>query len=245
MQDRVALVTGGTRGIGNAIATRLAAAGAVPIMTYLSDETSATSALTAIRRIGTRAEALQLDISDRAAVDDLVSGIFARHGRIDILVNNAFATTGTPKKTHEVDPDVWNRAISANLSGPFFVTRACLPAMLDAGYGRIVFVGSLAARGEPGRGSYAVAKHALEALAKTIALEYARSGITCNVVSPGYTNAGAFLKLDPTTIERAAKSVPMKRLADPEEIAEAVLYFTSPSAGYTTGQVLGVDGGAR
>lgn len=239
-----AIVSGGTRGLGLAISHRLAKAGFTPAMLYHQDEAAAEAALESIRGLAPEAVALRTDIADPSSVTEAVAEISARLGTIQVLINNAFRTTGTPKKVHELDPEAWSLGLHTNLSGAFFLTRAVLPSMLAESYGRIVFVGSLAARGEPGRAIYAAAKNGLIGLMRTLAKEYAQHNITSNMVSPGFMDAGAFLRLDEATRERAAKGVPMKRLGRAEEVAEAVAYFASREAAYTTGQVLGVDGGA-
>ena len=241
---RVAIISGGTRGLGLAISERLAQAGLTPTMLYLQDQASAEAALERVRVHAPSALALPCNLANAESVAETVQEAEAQLGPAEVLVNNAFQSTGLPKKVHELDPEVWTEGLAANLSGAFFLTRAVLPSMLAQTYGRIVFVGSLAARGEPGRSLYATAKSGLVGLMRTVAKEYAAQGITSNMVSPGFMDAGAFLRLDAQIRERAAKSVPMKRLGKAEEIAEAVAYFAGREAGYTTGQVLGVDGGA-
>lgn len=237
---RVAIVTGGTRGLGRAIAGRLAAAGFVPALVYRQD----VEAARAVKESLPEAIVEQVDVASPEAVAAFVDRVLATHGRIDALVHAAFRSGRAPKKLHEVAIDGWTEDLATNLTGAFLITRACLPAMLAAKYGRIVYIGSLAARGERGRAAYSVAKQGLAGLARTVAQEYAADGITANVVSPGYIEAGAFLRLDPAIRERARSRVPMGRLGTAEEVAEAVAYFCSPASGFTTGQILGVDGGA-
>lgn len=240
----VAIVSGGTRGLGLAIARRLASAGLTPAVLYRQDEAAAAAGLAQLQAVTPGAIAVQADVADPDEVTRALAEIEARLGAASVLVNNAFTSTGAPRKVHELDPATWARGLDTNLSGAFLLTRAVLPSMLAAGFGRVIFVGSLAARGEPGRAIYATAKSGMVGLMRTVAKEYAQHGITANMVSPGFMDAGAFLRLDPDVRERAAKSVPMRRLGRAEEVAEAVAYFASREAGYTTGQVLGVDGGA-
>lgn len=240
----VAIVSGGTRGLGLAISQRLARAGHTPAMLYRADEAAAAEALAQVQAVAPGALTVRADIAEPDSVARAVAEVEARLGAASVLVNNAFASTGAPRKVHELDPETWARGLDTNLSGAFLLTRAALPSMLAAGFGRVVFVGSLAARGEPGRSIYATAKSGLVGLMRTVAKEYAQHGVTANMVSPGFMDAGAFLRLEPEVRERAAKSVPMRRLGRAEEVAEAVAYFASREAGYTTGQVLGVDGGA-
>ncbi len=242
--QRVAIISGGTRGLGLAISDRLARAELTPAMLYHQDHAAAEAALERIRVHAPSAMALPCDLADPDSVSEVVGEISQALGAAEVLVNNAFQSTGVPKKVHELEPALWNEGLAVNLGGAFLLTRCVLPSMLAAEYGRLVFVGSLAARGEPGRSVYSVAKNGLVGLMKTLAKEYAQHGITSNMVSPGFMDAGAFLRLDEQIRERAAKSVPMKRLGTAEEVAEAVAYFAGRDSGYTTGQILGVDGGA-
>lgn len=240
---RIALITGGTRGIGRAIALRFARGGATPVMTYRSDEAAAAEALGLARAIDPRAEVIRADVGAADQVSQLVQSVNATFGRIDVLVNNAFRSRPVPQKLHQTDPEAWSEDLAVNLTGPFLMTRAVLPAMIAQKQGRIVFIGSLAARGERGRAAYVVCKNGLIGMARAVAQEYAREGITANVVSPGYIAAGAFLRIDPAIQQAAIARVPAGRAGTAEEVAEAVWYVSSPEAGYITGQVLALDGG--
>lgn len=245
---RVALITGGTRGLGRTIALRLAKDGHVPALLHRDNSAAAEEALEALRAgseaTGDRARAYQADIGDRSSVEAAIARIHDELGPVEILVNNAYRAGRTPKKTHEVEPDELAEDLSTNLIGQFLVTRAAIPSMLEQGFGRIVFIGSLAMRGERGRVAYAIAKSGLVGLMKTVAQEYAKSGITANIVSPGFIEAGAFLRFSAEIRERAVSLVPSKRAGRPEDVAAAVSYLCSEDAGYTNGQVLGIDGGA-
>lgn len=243
--SRIALVTGGTRGLGLAIATALAKAGRTPILAYHQDPAAAAEALRVVRVHAPRAEAWPVDIGEPQSVANLVEQATKALGPIEILVNNAFRSGRTPKKVHEVEPSEWRTDLATNLDGPFLVTRAVLPGMLATGFGRVVFIGSLAARGEMGRSAYATAKAALVGLSGTVAQEYARHGITANVIHPGFIAAGAFVRLSSEIQERALKRVPSGRAGTPLEVGALVSYVTSDEAGYLTGQVISLDGGAR
>lgn len=242
---RVAMVTGGTRGIGRAIATRFARGGVIPVVIYRQDDARAQEAIDALRAIEPRARSIKADLAVAEEAARAVAETTDALGAIDILVNNAFRGGRPPKKVHEIDPQAFSDDLTSNLVGPFLITRAVLPGMIARGAGRIIFIGSLAMHGERGRAAYVVAKNGLVGLARAVAAEYAPSGITANVVAPGYIEAGAFLALDPAVREAALKRVPMKRLGTAEEIAELVWYLGLPAAGYVTGQVIGIDGGAR
>jgi NAD(P)-dependent dehydrogenase (short-subunit alcohol dehydrogenase family) len=243
MKDQVAIVTGGTRGIGRAISQRLAELGAIPWMIYREDEEGAAEATREICAICPAARALKADVAAPGEAERVVAAVLAVHSHLEIVVNNAFRGGRPAKKVHETDPDAWSEDLTVNLGAPFRMSRAALPAMMAQSYGRLIFIGSLAMRGERGRVAYVVAKNGLVGLAKTIALEYSRNGITANVVNPGYIEAGAFLRLDPAIREAAIKRVPMARAGTSQEIAALVGHLASREAAYTSGQVIGVDGG--
>ena len=243
MLNRIAIVTGGSRGLGRSISQQLSKLGAHVVMVYRKNKTEADAALKEIQDAGGSASLHQADISQAQEVETMISSVTDNHGRVDILVHSAFRSGRKPAKTHELDLEAWTDDLATNLTGAFLVSRACLKPMLEQTYGRIVFIGSLALRGERGRVAYTVAKNGVVGLSNTIAQEYARSGITSNVVSPGYLDAGAFLNLDPSIKEAAAKQVPQRRLGSAKEVAQSVAYFASEDAGYTTGQILNVNGG--
>jgi 3-oxoacyl-[acyl-carrier protein] reductase len=213
-------------------------------MLFRNDETAAKDALEAVRTLDAEARISQADLADPKQVEGAVKRVISDFGRLDVLINNAFSSTGVAAKVHELELDAWEQGLRANLTGPFLVTQSCLKPMVEQAHGRIVFIGSLAIRGEPGRAIYVAAKNGQVGLMRTVAKEYARHDITANMVNPGYIDAGGFLQLDQAVRDRAAKSVRAKRLGTAEEVAEAVSYFASVEAGYTTGQVLGVDGAA-
>jgi len=245
MTTNVAVVTGGTRGLGRAISVRLAEAGFTVRMLYRADEAAANEALEAVRAHSDGSSIHAVDVSDADAVERFAAETLEAHGAIDARVHSAVRTGRPAKKTHECPVNAWREDLDTNLTGPFMVSRAFLGAMKAQSHGRIVFIGSLAMRGERGRVAYTVAKNGIVGLARTIAAEYARAGITANVVSPGYIEGGAFLNLDEKIRAAAAKRVPRGTLGTPAEVADAVAYFCSPASGYTTGQVLCVDGGTR
>jgi NAD(P)-dependent dehydrogenase (short-subunit alcohol dehydrogenase family) len=241
MRGKIAVVTGGTRGLGRAIAERLAEEGAVTALIYQREEASANEALAAIPH----ARAYAADIGSPDAIAKTVEAIVTEMGPIEILVNNAFRSGRKPVKTHELPLSAWDEDLRTNLSGQFYTTRACLPSMIERGYGRIIFIGSLAMRGEQGRVAYSVAKQGLIGLSNTLAQEYAKHGITSNVVSPGFIDTGAFMRLSEEIRNRALAMVPSKRAGSAANVAAMIAHLCSDEGGYTTGQVISVDGGAR
>lgn len=245
MTERIALVTGGTRGIGRGIARALAEAGHAVALLYRKDEAAAAEALAELEAAGAAALAVAADIADPATVRAAVDHIVQALGPPTVLVNNAFRGGRPPAKLHEVDPEAWAEDLRTNLDGPFHVTQVCLPHMMEAGFGRVVYIGSLAARGEPGRAAYSTAKSALAGLSGAVAREYAKHGITSNVVNPGFIEAGAFERLSDEIKSRALRSVPARRAGRTDEIGAMVRFLASDEAAYLTGQVIGVDGGAR
>jgi NAD(P)-dependent dehydrogenase (short-subunit alcohol dehydrogenase family) len=243
MGGRIALITGGTRNLGRAIALRLAREGHTPALLYRADDSAKDEALDELAQHAPRVKAYKADIQNAAEVSEAVDRLRAELGPIEILVNNAYRAGRAPKKAHEVDPKELAEDLTTNLIGQFIVTRACIPSMLEKSFGRIVFIGSIAMHGERGRVAYSIAKSGLVGLMRTVALEYAKDGITSNLVSAGFLDSGAFLRFSQEIRDRALTRVPSKRAGRAEDLAAAVAYLCSDDAGYTTGQVLGVDGG--
>jgi 2-hydroxycyclohexanecarboxyl-CoA dehydrogenase len=238
LEGRRALVTGGASGIGAAIAHRLAAEGAGVVIGDVNDEGAARVA-TAIG-----AEAAGLDVTDL----DAATAVVAEHGPFSILINNA----GTDDFAFftEMTPDRWRRLLAVNLEGVFACTRAVLPGMQEAGYGRIVNIASEAGRvGSKGSAVYSAAKGGVIAFTKTIARENARYGITANAIAPGpidtpLLNAARTLgDVGERIIETMKAGTQMRRLGTPDEVAAAVAFLASDDASYVTGETLGVSGG--
>jgi 2-hydroxycyclohexanecarboxyl-CoA dehydrogenase len=244
---RVALVTGGARGIGAAIARGLADDGLAVAIADLRLEL-AQEVASEIEAGAGRALAVALDVTDRESVGAAVAATHERFGQINVLVNNA--GWDELKPFLETDEGFWDRVIDVNFKGALRLTRAILPEMVEREWGRIVNIGSDAGRvGSSLESVYSGAKGGIIAFTKTVAREVARSGVTANVVCPGPTDT-PFLRETAAAHEDAeavlasmTRGVPMKRLARPEEVASAVRFFADASAGYITGQTLSVSGG--
>jgi NAD(P)-dependent dehydrogenase (short-subunit alcohol dehydrogenase family) len=240
-------VTGGGAGIGEAICRRLARDGLA--VGVLGTRAAAVETLAKeIQDAGGRALGVEADVSDRSQLDAAVAELRRRFGRITVLVNNAGVESFTPF-LEIADPD-WDRLMSVNLKGPYIATQAVLPDMLAAGWGRIVNITALGAQsGAPHMAHYTASKGGLMALTKSLAVELGARGVTVNAIAPGFIltpmsrramDAGLFA----VPYEEILKSYPIPRIGRPEEVAAACAYFVSEDAGYVTGQLLGVNGGA-
>jgi 2-hydroxycyclohexanecarboxyl-CoA dehydrogenase len=234
-------VTGAGRGIGRAIALRLAGEGAKVAVTDI-DETTAKSTAA---EIGDAAIALRVDITNRAEVASAVAETERRLGFIDVLVNNAGWDKAEP--FIQSSEETWEKVLSINLMGPLNCTKAVLPGMVERGRGRIVSISSDAGRvGSSGEAVYSAAKAGIIGFSKTLAREMARHKINVNVVCPGPANTALFNDLagpNPRLMDALKRAIPFGRLAEPEEIAAAVAFFASDDAQYITGQTLSVSGG--
>jgi NAD(P)-dependent dehydrogenase (short-subunit alcohol dehydrogenase family) len=230
MTGKTALVTGGASGIGAATVDLLRQRGVTVVAADIQQRDGVTS----------------LDVTDGAAVDRLVAAVVEQHGQIDIAVNAA-GVAGVWTNLVDDDPAEWDRTIAVNLSGVYRCVRAELTAMLAAGQGSIVNVASAGgAMGIPGLAAYSASKHGVIGLTRSAALEVARSGVRVNAVMPGSTRtpmlAGSMGGEE--AMERMAKTSPNGRLAEPAEIARAIVWLASDDASYVTGEALAVDGGA-
>src|SRR5215211_317877 len=240
MAQRVAMVTGGARGIGRAIALALAADGRrVAVADLLEEEAQATAAAAG-------GIAVRLDVTDSASVAAAFLIVEQELGSVDILVNNAGWDEARPFV--ETDEAFWDRVVDINFKGGLRTTRAVLPGMVERGWGRVVNIGSDAGRvGSSMESVYSGAKGGVIAFTKTIAREVARSGVTANVVCPGPTETAFLQRIagegGERLVESLTRAVPMRRLGRPEDVAAAVVFFASDSAEYITGQTLSVSGG--
>ena len=240
LEGRVAVVTGGGRGIGEGIAIVLAAQGAAVSVWDLNLE-GAEQTVATIREAGGTAIAIGGDASDASDIAAAVSRTRSELGPVSILVNNAGTSSYEPFTS--IAKESWDRIIRINLTGPFLVTQAIVPDMLDAGWGRIINISSSSAQnGAPSMAHYASSKGGVIGLTKALALEYAATGITVNNVPPGFIDT-PLVRQGPVDVEAAAAHMPMKRAGQPSDVAYAVAYLASDGAGYVTGQTLSPNGG--
>jgi 3-oxoacyl-[acyl-carrier protein] reductase len=241
LSGQVAVVTGASQGLGQAIAEALAANGATVALVARSVEKLAAVAA-GIRAAGGRTEEFPCDVSKAEDVQRVMDAIVEKLGRLDILVNNAGVTRDTllPRMSDEE----WDQVLSTNLRGPFLFMRAASRPMMQQRYGRIINVASVSGLiGNPGQANYSASKAGLVGLTRTVAKELAGRKITVNAVAPGFIASDMTAALGPALLDEVKKRVPAKRLGEAWEIAQAVLFLASPSAGYVTAQTLVVDGG--
>ncbi|HEX4241983.1 MAG TPA: SDR family oxidoreductase [Steroidobacteraceae bacterium] len=237
---RTALVTGGAGGIGIAASRALAFHGDRVVIADL-DAGKAQAAAAGLSSAGLAASGAGVDVTSRAAVEQLVGRIAAEHGRIDVLVNMAgIVRNDVLSKVADAD---FEATLRSHLSGTLNCIRACIPHMKRRQFGRIVNMSSVASRGSLGGAAYGAAKGAIESLSRTAALELAGKGITVNCVAPGLIEAGMFLTTPLQFQEQGIARTPMKRAGTPEEVAACIVFFASSAAGFVTGQTLFVDGG--
>jgi 3-oxoacyl-[acyl-carrier protein] reductase len=241
-QEKVAIVTGGSRGIGRAIALRLAEGGAAVVVNYRSDGAAAGEVVGQIEAGGGRAVSVQADVSRPAEAQALVDAAKEAFGRVDILVNNAGTTRDT--LLMRMSEEDWDVVIDTNLKGTFNCIKAVSRQMMRQRYGRIVNVTSVSGlSGNAGQANYASAKAGLIGLTKTVAKELGSRGITCNAVAPGYVPTDLTASLPGDLVQLAVDRTTLGRAGTPEDMAAAVAFFASDDAAYVTGQVLAVDGG--
>lgn len=240
LKDKVALVTGGSRGIGRAIVETLAKEGARVAFVYNSSADAANEIVASLE--GCEVAAFQADVRNKEAADKVVEDVVEKWGTVDILVNNAGIIKDGLLAT--MDSQQWQDVIDVNLTSVFNFCQAVTRTMMSARYGRIVNMSSVASEvSNPGQANYAASKGGIEGFTKCIATELARRGITANAVAPGFIETDMTEAVVNAAGKEIKKRIPARRLGQPADIANAVLFLASDEASYVTGQVLRVDGG--
>jgi 3-oxoacyl-[acyl-carrier protein] reductase len=242
LAERVALVTGGSRGIGRAIALELARAGAQVVFTYVSNADAARDTEKALVEAGGRGRAVRCDVADHAAVEALVASILQEHGRIDIAVNNA--GVARDQLILRMKPEDFDAVIATNLRGAWSVCRAVAKPMVKQRHGRIINLSSVVAEmGNAGQSNYAASKGGLEALTRSLSRELGSRNVTVNAVAPGFIDTDMTRNLPEQAKSALIERIPLGRLGSAEDVASVVRFLAGDAAAYVTGQVIHVNGG--
>ena len=241
MDARIALVTGASRGIGKAILHGLAKAGFTVVGTATS-ESGAQAIAAELDAAGLKGEGLMLNVNDAAQVDGAIEGVLARHGRLDVLVNNAGITRDN--LLMRMKDEEWSSILDTNLTSVFRLSRAVLRPMMKARFGRIISIASVVgASGNAGQTNYAAAKAGMIGFSKSLAQEVGSRGITVNCVAPGFIDTDMTRALQEAARNKLMERIPLGKLGTPEDIAHSVVFLASDGAGYITGATLHVNGG--
>ena len=252
LRGRAAVITGGGRGVGAAVALKLASAGAA-VLVAARTASQVEEVATRLRGRGHTAHATICDVSDESSVEGLAATAHDRLGHVDILINSAGVATAAP--IHKTTLDIWTRMLAVNATGPFLCLKAFLPGMVERGWGRVVNVASIAGlSADRYISAYAASKHALVGLTRAAAAEVASRGVTVNAVCPGYLHTDMTRETitrivettgrsEETALEAILRRVPQRRLIEPEEVAETVVFLCFDGARGITGESLVIDGG--
>ena len=240
--NKVALVTGSSRGIGRAIALELAKRGFSVVINNDEKPQEKIEVMNEIKKIGQQAIYIQVDVSDPDQVEEMIKKILNDFCRIDILVNNAGVVMD--KKLENMSIEQWNRVISVNLTGTFNCTKSVIKYMKEQGEGKIVNIASVVGEiGNFGQSNYAASKGGVIAFTKTVAKEYAKDGILVNAIAPGFINTKILQNIPEKVMQKILDQIPLGRLGAPEEVAKLVCFLASDDANYITGQVININGG--
>ena len=242
LAERVALVTGGSRGIGRAIALELARSGAQVVFTYVSNADAARDTEKALVEVGGRGRAVRCDVADHAAVEALVASILQEHARVDVAVNNA--GVARDQLILRMKPEDFDAVIATNLRGAWSVCRAVAKPMVKQRHGRIINLSSVVAgMGNAGQSNYAASKGGVEALTRSLARELGSRNVTVNAVAPGFIDTDMTRDLPEQAKRALVERIPLGRLGSAEDVAGVVRFLASDAAAYVTGQVIHVNGG--
>lgn len=241
LKDKIAIITGGGRGIGREIALALAEEGA-DIALFDVNEEALSATCKELQGLGRRAEGFVVDVTNSKMVDEGVAKVLDKLGRIDILINNAGITKDG--LIVRMDDAQWDQVLDINLKGSFLCTRSVAKHMMKQRHGCIVNIASIVGIiGNPGQANYSASKAGLIGLTKTVAKELASRGVTCNAIAPGFIKTEMTDKLPEAAKQKLMEAIPMSALGEPKDIAQAALFLVSSAARYITGHVLVVDGG--
>ena len=242
LKDKIGIVTGGSRGIGRAIVLTLVKAGAKIAFTYAQNDEAAKKLLEEVRDMGSEALSFKGDVRDYGTCREFVEQVKSYFGGLDFLVNNAGITQD--KAFMMMEKEEWQRVIDTNLTGYFNMARSCIVTFLKQKSGNIVNISSISGiSGIPRQANYSAAKAGIIGLTKSLAQEVAPYNIRVNCVAPGFIETDMVSALKPELREKYIKQIPLGRFGDPKDVAKSVLFFLSPLSGYSTGQILKVDGG--